>query len=276
MTSAAPVPLFLRSVRLVVGTLNVTGLRVTFSVAKSLKPEPNKAEISVYNLSEASRAQLEQLQEVPVQLDAGYEAGSSTLFLGTLRTALTVRDGPDLVTSLGAGDGEKQIRSARVSVSVRKQTSADVVLRDVARALGVGEGNLADATKTLKFSTVGQLFAQGTVLTGNAAREMTHLCRSLGLTWSIQDGKLQLLPLATALAGAAVLLSPSTGLVDSPSVDNAGVLSARMLMAPDVFPGRLLVLDSERLKGQYRIESTTHVGDTHGSDWYIDLEARRY
>jgi hypothetical protein len=96
------------------------------------------------------------------------------------------------------------------------------------------------------------------------------------LQWSVQDGKLQFLALRTALAKEAILLSSDTGLLDSPTVDQKGILKARMLLAPDVFPGRLVVLKSKAFNGQWIIQKTSHVGNTHEGDWHIDIEAKRF
>jgi hypothetical protein len=268
--------LFKRDVRIVVSTIEITKLSVSFVVNRSIKPEPNTAEIKVYNLNAKHRSELEQLAAVPVSIEAGYDKATTMLFSGELRTAITRQEGPDLITVLSSGDGEKKCQTSRVAVSVAKGTMASTVIKEVAKAIGVGDGNLDDAVKNLQLAKVGNMFSAGTVIYGNAAREMTALCRSVGLTWSVQDGKLQLLPLRQVLPGEAILLSASTGLVGSPTVDNKGVMSCRMLMLPDVMPGRALVLDSKRLKGAYRIEATKHVGFTAGQDWYVDVEARSY
>jgi hypothetical protein len=47
-------------------------------------------------------------------------------------------------------------------------------------------------------------------------------------------------------------------------------------LQPDVFPGRLVVVDSETLRGQYRITKTVHKGDSHGAEWEIDLTGEPY
>lgn len=276
--------LFQRRCRVVVGTTEVValdadpskGLTCRFQVEKTLAPSPNKAELHVFNLTPSRVAAIALVPDVPVQIDAGYEGGSSTLFLGKLRTAQTAKDEQgNIVLSLASGDGELEYRASRVSVSVKKNTPADVVVRDIVKSLGVLEGNLNEAIAQIK-ANAGQLFTSGYAAHGNAARELTKITRSAGLTWSIQDGKLQFLSLRDALKGEAVLLTPETGLVDAPSVDNKGVMKARMLMAPDVFPGRLVVLKSQFLNGQYRIEKTVHSGDTAGNDWYVDIEGKRY
>lgn len=268
--------LFNRSIRVVVNTIEIRDLDMSFKVSKSLKPEPNKAELRIYNLNEEHRSALEQTQTARVLVEAGYESGTSVLFLGDLRTTRSVTEGPSIVTALSSGDGEKAIQTARVSASLAKNSTPEQVLRTICEAMGVDTGNLNQAVNALRSAGISNHFAEGCVLSGSAYREMNAICKSVGLTWSIQDGKLQILPLRQALQGSAVLLSPQTGLIGSPTVDNKGVMSCRMLMAPDVFPGRLLVLESARLRGQYRIEACDYTGDTRGQDWYIDLQAKRW
>lgn len=267
--------LFQRAATLTIGAIEITALRFAFAVSASVKPQPNKATIRVWNMNPDHRSQIEGAGVLPVRLDAGYIGGTQTIFLGDLRTCPTTREGPDLITTVESGDGERAIRTSRVKVSAAKGTTVDQILRDVASAIGVAPGNLADATKKLKAAGLG-IFPAGTVLTGSAAREMTHLCKGLGLEWSVQKGALQILERGKAVAGEAILMSKKTGMIDAPTVDNKGVLSVSSLLNPEIFPGRLLVLEGDRLKGQYRIEECAFQGDTHGSEWRVDMKAARY
>lgn len=270
--------LFGREATLTIGTIEIKDLRFAFSITATLKPQPNKATIQVFNLNPDHRSQIEQLGTVPVRLDAGYKDGTQTLFLGDLRTCPSMRDGADVVTVVESGDGAKAVQKSRVAISVAKGTNTDKVLRDVATAIGVSAGNLNDAVTKIKtsFPGSGSIFPTGTVLMGSAAREMTNICKSLNLEWSIQQGKLQILERGKALAGEAVLLSKYTGMIDAPTVDNKGVLSVSSLLNPEIFPGRLLVLEGDRLHGQYRIEECEYKGDTRGGDWRVDMKAARY
>jgi hypothetical protein len=267
--------LFKRAVRVVVDTIEIKDLAMTFRVKKTLKPEPNTAELTVRNLNPDHRSHLEQLKVASVLIEAGYEGGTSTLFLGDLRTAISTTEGPDIVTKLSSGDGEKAVKKARVKTTMKKGTATpQKVLQAVAKSLGVGEGNLVQALGQL--GGIANHFSEGVVMSGSAFREMNAICKSLNLDWSIQNGKLQILSRGKTLDGQAIKLTKDTGLIGSPTVDNDGVLTAVMLLAPDVFPGRKLVLESQRLKGQYRIESCEYSGDTHGQEWYSKLEAKRY
>lgn len=266
--------LFDRSVIVTVDTIQITELQVKFTVKKSLKPEPNTLELRITNLNPKHRQALDQLKNVSVQLEAGYRNATSVLFLGDLRvTESSLRDGPDIVTTIGAGDGARACKTARAAVSIKGTAAPGDALRAVATAIGVGAGNLEAAVGRL--AVVG-VFPRGCVMTGNAAREMTHLCRSLSLEWSIQQGALQILPLGKALDGEAVVVSATSGMVGSPSIDAKGKLKVKMLMAPDIFPGRKIVLQGASLQGQFRVETTTHVGDLDGNDWYVDIEGQAY
>lgn len=268
--------LFGRKCVVTVDTLRITDLAMSFSVQKDLTGKPNTVDLKILNLNPDHRSAIEQKKSARVQIEAGYDSGTSVIFIGDLRTSVSTWSGPNCTTSLSAGDGEKAVRTARVNVSVKKGTKTGDVLKMVAQALGVGEGNLKDAVAKLNASGIGDIFASGTVLTGSAAREMTAICRSSKLTWSIQDGKLQILSLRQALEGVALDIRASTGLIGSPTVDNKKILSCKVKLIPDVFPGRKMVLTSERLKGQYRIEECTYSGDTHGDPWEIDIKAKRY
>lgn len=266
--------------------LRVEKHRVAFRVEKTLKPEPNKCELSIYNLSREQRAQIEELSVkpdtaaketgVPVLIEAGYKStDASQIFLGDLRTVSSKRVGADWVTTIESGDGELAKHNP-VAVSYGPQTSPDIALRAIAKALGVGEGNVAETAIKLRQSGVGTLFPRRGVLTGSAYDHMTHFARSAGLEWSIQDGAIQFVDLNKTLAGTVLKLSKTSGLIDSPQVDHKGLLTCKMLIQPNVKPGSLLVLDSATARGNYRIERATWEGDTYDIAWYITVEAKRY
>jgi hypothetical protein len=278
------VRLFDRRVTVTVDTIEFTGLDCAFKVEKTLKAQPNTCELSIWNLSEEHQAQLEQLGKkgkgpattgIPCKIDAGYADGTSLIWLGDLRTADTVRDGPDWVTHLTSGDGEKAWQNAKLHVSYGPKTSLETALRAMVRALGVGEGNLGKIVSKLK-QAGSAIFPHGTVISGPVSRELQAFAQSADLEVSIQDGAIQFVDRGKALAGTALLLNDDTGLIESPTVDNEGVLTAKMLMIPGVRCGGLVTLDAQRIKGTYRIEKAVWSGDTASTDWDITIDAKRY
>jgi hypothetical protein len=272
-----------RRVVVTVDTIQFTSLDCRFKVEKTLKPTPNTCELQIWNLNEDHRAQLEELRPstkqattgIPCSIEAGYKDGTTLIWLGDLRTVETVRDGPDWVTNLSSGDGEKAWQNAKLHVAYGPKTPLETALRAMARELGVGEGNLSKVVSRLKIAG-SAMWPAGKVIAGPVRDAIRDFARSADLEVSIQDGALQFLDRGAALAGTAVRLAPETGLIESPTVDNEGILTAKMLMIPDIRCGGLVSMDSARIKGGYRIEQATWEGDTAGQEWGVEIKAKRY
>lgn len=276
-----------RLVSVTVDRLDVSGLDVEFRIEKTIKPEPNTAEVVIYNLGREKRAQLEATRQtprgIPVRVEAGYETtGVSQIWLGDLRTVYSVTEGPDIRTVIGSGDGEKAAQEAQIEKAFGPGTPIDVALRAIVKSMGLGEGNVTAALATLTRegrAALARPLEAGTSFVGPSARLLTDWAASAGLEWSIQDGAIQLINRGQALAQKAILLDSvsgqNTGLLDSPTVDNEGLLHARILVTPDVWPGRLVVVKSRHIEGAFRIERTVHGGNNFGGEFAIEIEGKR-
>ncbi len=270
--------LFNRKYELIVGTKNLSDLDFEFEVKKTLKPEPNTGEIKIYNLSEKTRGEIFAAKKVPVSLSAGYEGFLNQVFIGELRTVISQRIGPDILTELSTGDKEDAVK-ARLHLTLGAKTAPATALDAIVRALGVKEGNLAEVKA--KLALTGKTFlGHGGALSGYATRMLDDFCRSADLEWSIQNGAIQILDRDKPLARQAILLSSATGLVGTPSVDSSGkglgIVSCRSLIVPDLHPGRLVILKSESVNGGYKIQEVEYKGSTFGDDWYADLKLKKY
>jgi len=270
--------LFGRTYKIVVGTVDITGLRCAFTIRKTLKKEPNTCTIKVYNLSESTREELSESKVLGVSVEAGYKGDNSQLYLGQLRGASSEVEGADITTVFSTGDGDKAIQSARLSIPLGPKTPNDVALLAIARTLGVGLGNVAQAAAKLKTSGV-SLFPVGTLLTGNSAKNLTQFCRSAGLEWSIQDGKLQILDIGKALDVRPYVLDSESGLIGSPSLTHEAktgdkIVRAECLMLPGLRPGMRVMFNSRFVKGLYRVEECEYEGDSWGENWGIRLACR--
>ena len=278
--------LFERVWRVTVGTLRVdVPMRIAFEVERSVRPTPNKATVQVWNLTRDHQAQIEQAADAQVIVEAGYvgDRGLETIFAGQLWRARGRTSGPssirtersgavDAVTHVEARDGGAAYQQARVERSFGPGVSVATVLRACADALGVGAGNLDDVADLAELDAGGTTYPEGTVLSGQAARELTRILDPLGLRWSVQSGALQVLRLGRSLRSEAVHLTPSTGLVGTPEVGTRGSVKAISLLTPDLWPGRAVVLESARVSGRYLVRATTYRGDSHGQDWYAECD----
>lgn len=284
------------------GSSRSPSLTVRFKVEKSLKKEPNTAEIEVVNLSEETRQVLQnkaraaergaaldnarvapqtgeeavyQLAADPIAdpmvvLEAGYRGAISTIFVGDLRRAVSEHNAPDWITRVRCGDGDKRLRSASIEWSFDGPVRLYEAIEACAAALGLGRGNLL-AFRNVAFAEGGNVFTHGLVLSGKAASVMNDLMVSAGLEWSVQDNELQVLERGKPLGKLALLLTPETGLVGLPNIDDRGEVSARCLMIPGLRPGMLIQLRCPSLRSDFRAERLVYSGDTSGQDWYVDV-----
>jgi hypothetical protein len=271
----------------------IKDLRVQFQIEKSLDKEPNTANIEVTNLSGDSRSLVEGLsvqtkggtpvfQQPTLFLNCGYGVKDVTLkniFQGDIARVTHKRIGTDITTMIEAGDGEVAYNGTSLDKSFSPGTKFDVVLGEVARAMGLSLGQVAGIKP--------DQFLQGLSLSGPARMQLQNLMTRQGLSWSIQNGKLQILPPDTGTAETAILINSQTGLIGSPfktKVVNQSLLkkkdgkeaesgvNVQSLLNPDITPGRIIKLESQLVSGVFFVKKLKHIGDTHGTNWYTEME----
>lgn len=278
--------LFRRSAIAIVDGVEIDKLRMEFKVTKTLKREPNTLDLSICNIAEGTRSRL-QRRGAAVILMAGYQEGLAQVFSGDARTIDHFRKGSDWITRVQCGDGEKQYTFARVSESFGPGTRLLDAAERVARTLlGRDVGQEFRDLRALLSQTGTRLsveqFAHGYSAHGRAAAEFDRLMQAAGLSWSIQDGQLVMLPKgrARATAARAPVLASDSGLIGSPehgSPDSQGKpapLKARCLLQPELRCGGVVEFQSLAVRGQFRIEKLTHSGATDAGPWFTDLECQ--
>jgi hypothetical protein len=305
--------LFRRAWTVTVDTLDVSALDVEFKILKSLKPEPNKCVLTIWNLNEDHRAQLlkrnqpnpgAKLVGIKAQIEAGYKDNTSVLFSGDLREVASSREGTDWKTTLSGDDGGRSYREGKIDKQFAKGTSIGDVLKACANAMGIGLGNVSDYQATAQIEGIGSTLPHTMALSGNASQQLDRVVKSMGLTWSIQNGALQLLNKGKPLNQSAIKLSPDTGLLDSPqsAIDSTvslgnpqqfapgakqtvakppkpkapGILKLKSLLIPGMVPGRKIDLQSAQFNGGYYLTECEYVGQSWSTDWFVNSVARIY
>lgn len=278
--------LYNRQCRLIIPSLGKAfeGLRTSFKIAKSLAKEPNTATITIYNLSEDSRAALNS-KGTRVQLEAGYTGTTAVIFSGDTSFIDHTHEGPDWKTHIECADGEIATQHARVSESFKPPVTKAQVFQKLVNALGVDGG-----TAIAAFKDQVEQFVSGYVAHGRASAEIDKVLKNSGFKYSIQDGRMQLLRDGEATTDPLIYLTPDSGLIGSPQhgspikpsasdlqVKTPQVLKAKSLLQPGFAPGRRVVIDSVAIKkGTFLINSMLHSGDTFGQEWFTELELLPY
>jgi len=265
---------FIRQYRVTVGEIQFDSLDISFKVTKTLTEEPNTVELVIYNLNPDNRAALEQQQKVPVQIEAGYKDAMGVIFLGKVREVWSSYNPPNWVTTLSSGDGEDELQTSRVNKSYGPGTPVTVIIKDVAKGINIEIGNIPIVSPSATLLEATNVFLNGVVLSGPARREFDRLIKSAGLQWSVQDGAFQLLEAGKALIAEAVVITPDTGLIGSPTVGNDGTIKLRALLNSSIIPGKQLTVSCAGLSGFFRCEKVTFEGDSSGGSWYVDVEAK--
>lgn len=253
--------------------LRIEGLRVQFKIEKTDKPEPNKAEIVVYNLKASSRSDLEADRGVRVILSAGYKDSTEQLFSGDSRFVNNKREGVDWITKIEAHDSGRAFKFARVSESFSAGATAKDLVKKLVGALVKDPGNALKKAEELT-----RTFANGHTLSGSAAQELTELLEPEGYTWSMQDGRMEILKEGETTDDEVLKVSPDTGLIGSPEMGapekkkGPAHLKCKLLLR-SVKPGQRFQLESAGRNGVYRARVVRMTGDTHGGDWYTEVEA---
>ena len=267
-----------RTIDLQVDTIKIKGvsapgLRVAFKACKTLKPEPNTCEVSIWNLNSDHRAALTKVKHPVVQLSAGYKNDTTQVFYGQAVHVLHERKGPDIITTVSTSDGGPKMQKARVKQSFGPGAKAGDVLRAIVKTLEVKAGNLDATVRKLNSGKAASIYIEGVTLSGHAPYELTALCKSAGLEWSIQDGVLQILDVGKTAATFATVLDEDL-LLSTPSLSDKNVVESMTFLQKDFLPGRQVQIKSEFVKGAFRLEKCEYSGDTHADDWFVKFEAK--
>lgn len=260
-------------------------LRIQFKVRKNQALEPSTCEITISNLSESTRNQLEKYYP-DVELSAGYADQWPNLpivFRGQARTIdqRKVRAGWD--TIIQCGDGETAFKYSAISESWKPGTSIVEIMKGLAKSLQAQNiditGFLTDLEKG-RVETSKDQFVTGFVAVGNPLAELDRLLAPDGYAVSIQNGQLQVISKNGTTAQRVALISETTGLIGSPThstPDHNGLpsmIKVNSLLLPSLNPGDGFILKSKSMNGFLRVEKIHHSGDTHGRDWHTEIETR--
>lgn len=264
--------------------LDLSELRITFAIKKTDGETPNTATIRVFNLNEDTSNRI-QKEFTTVLLQGGYESNYGVLFSGNAKRIGRGSDSnTDKYLEIQAADGDEAynfaVVNATISAGATQRDQIDAAAK-VMKARGVEMGPVdVDTSKKLP---------RGKVMYGMSRDYIRQSSVSSGASWTIQNGKLQVLPLSGVLPGQAVVLNSATGLVGRPEQTNTGV-KFRCLINPSIAVGGVVQISQKGIAeaqleekpkdgkttpaladdGFYRVISLELSGDNRGNDWYCE------
>lgn len=281
--------LYLRKCSLIVGSggqgLELAELRVVFKTHHADFETPNHADIRIYNLADDTARRIDK-EFTKLVLQGGYEGNFGLLFGGNIRQVRRGREnGTDTYVDILASDGDRAYNYAVVNQTLAAGSTAEDQARAAQAALA-GEGVEPGYVPELNAPAL----PRGRVMYGMARKAMRDAAEATDTTWSIQNGRAQMVPRQGYLPGEAVLLTSASGLIGQPEQTNEGI-RVRALINPRFRVGGRIKLDNASIveyrteikasafnkaprldeDGLYRILAVDFSGDTRGNDWYADL-----
>ena len=265
--------------------IELSSLRVVFTVNKSDTQSPAHAIIRVYNPSDDTARKI-QKEYTHVFLQAGYEGNFGLIFSGGIRQIRKGRENQtDTFLEIVAQDGDEGYNFAIVNATLARgwtQKDLHAQLMQSFDPFGIKTGYVPDFA--------GPAMPRAKVCYGMARDHMRTLADSAGTSWHIADGEINLVPVAATLPGEAVVLTSATGLIGMPQQTIDGI-TCRALLNPKIRYGGQVHLDNASIQqaqisvaysainyfpsldddGFYKVYAVTMMGDTRGQQWYSDL-----
>ncbi|SCB10321.1 phage protein [Cupriavidus alkaliphilus] len=288
-------PQFGRKVSLIIGqdsgdALDLSELRVVFSIKRGDLQTPNSGRFRVFNLAPETARRV-QKEFTRVVFQGGYAGNYGILFDGTIKQVRRGRESQtDTYLDITAADGDSAYNFAVVNTTLAAgSTPADHVAAacTAMNPYGVTQGYLPELpTNPLP---------RGKVMFGMARDFMRWTARTCQTVWSIQDGKAIMVPETSYMPGEIPVITSETGMIGLPEQTQNGI-TIKMLLNPSVKIGRLIEINNasvqqyeyslnvgqqaqnERIEqqaklqddGYYYVMIAEHYGDTRGNDFYTD------
>lgn len=280
--------------------LDLSELRIKFSIKQTTSMTPNTADIRVYNVSHETALLIKNTYAPTfsagfigknrgrVILQAGYVGNFGVIFQGNIKQVIIGRENAtDTYIDIIAGDGDRAYNFAVVNKTL---AAGSIQMNQVLAALepmskkGVDLGHV----QLNSFSRL----PRAKVMYGNATNYLRNVGQATNQDWSIQNEKVTFIPLNSYLPDQAVVLSSDTGMIGTPQQTNEGI-NVKCLINPLLKIGSRIKLNNDNIlnlkidlnatatsvkvpsaltqDGVYYILVIEHIGDTRGVEWYSNL-----
>lgn len=254
-------------------TENPHALHISFSIEKSTSETANTAKVQIWNLSPANLSVLD-AEDCVIELQAGYANHIALILAGNVVTSSTEMDGADRMTELEVVDGRVALRDTYVEISRSGRVDSKEVFDEIAGAMGVS----VIYSKGCKF----KVLPHGFSFVGPAKTVLKKLCKTCGLSWSIQNSVLQIRKPNKPITTRAYLLSSDTGLLEVPkriTISSEGDDSSsgksnsqigyevKYFLNGAIGVNDYVRLESDKVRGYFRIYKLTIDGDNLEGDW---------
>jgi len=281
--------LFGRKYRVIVSDVNGVGidvseLRCTFQIEKSISETPNYAEIVLYNLSAQTENSIIK-EGAKVILEAGYQNPQyGLIFSGDIVQPLRGKeDNTTYTLTLISQDGDLFYNKGIINASFRAgQTTRNILenmTKQCSNALELGQisDNLSQTA-----------LPRGKALFGLTRDYFRQMAKSEQAAFYINNNKIDFVKAMDLPTNEVIKLNGKSGLIGMPEQTEEGI-QATCLLNPLLDLNKMVSIDLRSIQRQkvdkengikniegsgiFKIIKLTHKGDTRGDEWYTEFTA---
>ncbi len=281
--------LFGRKYRVIVSDVNGVGidvstLRCTFQIEKSLLETPNYAEIVLYNLSAQTENSIIK-EGAKVILEAGYQNPQyGLIFSGDIVQPLRGKeDNTTYTLTLVSQDGDLFYNKGIINASFRAGQTQRDVLENIAKqstnALEIGQ---------LSDNLTPTALPRGKALFGLTRDYFRQIAKSEQAAFYINNNKIEFIKAMDLPTNEVIQLNGKSGLIGMPEQTEEGI-QATCLLNPLLDLNKMVAIDLSSIQRQkadrnselkniagagiFKIIKIAHKGDTRGDEWYTEFTA---
>ena len=273
----------------------INDLHIEFDIKKDNSKDPNKASLTIFNLSDemVDYLSVNQNESLAVLFKAGYNGDNKLIFQGTVEYVEDMFPEETRRTKLILGDGTLNLTTTMSSRSYRKGTSYNTILNDLVSDLKLPKGRIVDfnADKT----------THAMAFTGTASSNLASLAKKTNSTFSVQDGAVFWTKQGSRFSSLMFEISEDGGMigVPSPKQPNSAKKSKKKVVTKKksrkpkkekehdiredvgmtvvvrlngaILPESTVYLNTKRYKGFYKVAELTHNGGFETGNWQTEL-----
>ncbi len=281
--------LFGRKYRVIVSDINgigidVSTLRCTFQIEKSLSETPNYAEIVLYNLSAQTENSIIK-EGAKVILEAGYQNPQyGLIFSGDIVQPLRGKeDNTTYTLTLVSQDGDLFYNKGIINASFRAGQTQRDVLENIAKqstnALEIGQ---------LSDNLTPTALPRGKALFGLTRDYFRQIAKSEQAAFYINNNKIDFVKAMDLPTNEIIKLNGKSGLIGMPEQTEEGI-QATCLLNPLLDLNKMVAIDLSSIQrqkadrnnelkniegsGVFKIIKIVHKGDIRGDEWYTEFTA---
>lgn len=261
-----------RYVELEIGDIVIrnSDLDIYFKVENSTGEEAGSAEITIYNLAEATRQKFK--PEEQVVLKAGYQGDYGIIFSGTIQEVEDEYQGADVATIIYAQDDTTKLLKTEINLKYPAGTTLENIAKSLFHHANIPVGRVESTGLSLASTWV-----TGKRTVADALKYLVGEIDAISgknFNYYVKNGAGYFVEENTQYEEAFVL-SAETGLMEVQKIDKEdgeADYRLRTLMLWKITQDSLLDLDSIKVKGLFRVVSYKKVA--REEEYYCEMEVR--